>query len=126
MKEYGGPTELAKKLGHKSGSQLSQIAGPNPTRPIGERLARQIEQALDLPTAWLDRRHDATEPPASAINEDLLTRCVAAVQDKVRGLPKGRMNTEKFSAIVALVYERARVTGQVDESHLLRILTIAM
>lgn len=49
-----GATELAAMLGHSNGSYLSQIAGPNPIRPISERLARKIEGIMRLPEGWMD------------------------------------------------------------------------
>jgi hypothetical protein len=36
---------------------LVNIAGPNPTRAIGEKLARNLELALNLPVGWLDAKH---------------------------------------------------------------------
>ena len=48
MKTWGGPTSLAKKLGHANGSYLAQIGGPNPRREISEKVAREIETKLGL------------------------------------------------------------------------------
>ncbi len=52
----GGPTDAARKL-EMDASQLSQIAGKNPTRNIGTALARRIEQAFRRPEGWLDVPH---------------------------------------------------------------------
>ncbi len=50
-------------------SLLSQILGQNPTRNIGDRLARKIEDRLTLPAGWLDSIHGAivAEPADSPI-----------------------------------------------------------
>jgi hypothetical protein len=48
-----GYDHIANKL-HCSISYLSQIAGPNPTRPITEKTARKIEKALRLKPNSLD------------------------------------------------------------------------
>lgn len=52
--EYEGVLQLGVKLGHKSGSYLSQLAGPRPTRDVSEKLAREFEATLGLPAGWLD------------------------------------------------------------------------
>ena len=48
---------LCLKLGWTSGSYLSQMIGPKPTRWIRESTARHIEQKLRLPQGWLDAVH---------------------------------------------------------------------
>ena len=55
-KELGGQSALADILG-KSESQLSQIMGKNPSRKIGNKVARQIEEAGDKEKNWLDVEH---------------------------------------------------------------------
>ena len=37
-----------------SPAALSQLLGPNPHRNIGDKMARKIETALDLPFGWMD------------------------------------------------------------------------
>lgn len=39
----------------RSQTQVSRLAGKNPTRNIGEKLARHIERVFCLPTYWLDQ-----------------------------------------------------------------------
>lgn len=51
--ERGKQGEMAEKLG-MSESQLSQLIGKNPSKPIGNRLARKIEKKLGLPRGHLD------------------------------------------------------------------------
>lgn len=52
----GGWTELAAWTG-LSTNLLIGVAGENPIRSIGERLARRFEIALALPDNWLDEEH---------------------------------------------------------------------
>lgn len=115
--EWGGPTSLAKKLGHSNGSALSQVIGPHPRRMIGERQARDIERLLQLPLGWLDEEQHGRKQP---VKDELLSRVVAAVatcaQDARLTVPP-----DKFADVCALVYE----TGQVDETHILRLLRLA-
>lgn len=54
--QAGGPTAAAKLLDMDT-SQLSQIAGRNPTRAIGSAVARRIELAFSKPKGWLDVSH---------------------------------------------------------------------
>lgn len=49
-----GDTKLSELL-DRSLSQIGQIIGPNPSRNIGNRLARDIEEKLNKPQGWLDR-----------------------------------------------------------------------
>jgi hypothetical protein len=44
--QWGGPTSLAKKLGHSNGSYLAQLIGPNPSREVSEKTAREIERNM--------------------------------------------------------------------------------
>lgn len=48
-----------------SESQLSQLIGKSPSKPVGDRLARKIETKFDLPIGWLDtENHDLTRDSA--------------------------------------------------------------
>ncbi|WP_430230541.1 S24 family peptidase [Paraburkholderia tropica] len=40
--------------------QMSQVIGSNPTRNIGEQMARRFESALGKPVGWLDQPHEDT------------------------------------------------------------------
>lgn len=121
MRDWGGPTSLATKLGHTNGSYLAQLAGPNPSREISEKVARAIEVALDLPAGWMDKRN---EPRQSAgLDEQTLAKAIrvvtAALDDA--GL---RPPSNKFADLVSLVYEHARTTGRVDEAHVQRLVRL--
>lgn len=61
-----GWTELAKRLGYRQPSFLVQMAGPNPTRPVSEKSARQFERDLGLPEGSLDVVANEV-PPADQI-----------------------------------------------------------
>lgn len=49
-------TDIAEKLG-KAPAQVSAFGGKNPTKGIGDRIAREIETALGLHTGYLDIPH---------------------------------------------------------------------
>jgi hypothetical protein len=52
----GGWTALGKLTGMDP-HRLMAVAGPNPTRQIGESMARTLESNWRLPAGWLDTRH---------------------------------------------------------------------
>lgn len=45
---------MADKLGI-SESQLSQYIGKNPSKRIGQEVARRVERELKLPDGWMDK-----------------------------------------------------------------------
>jgi phage repressor protein C with HTH and peptisase S24 domain len=56
--------EFARLLGMEP-SQVSQIIGPNPSKNIGNSVARRIEKAFGKPEKWLDSEH----PEMPGLNE---------------------------------------------------------
>lgn len=55
-----GVTNFADKIG-RSQSQTSAYIAERPTKNIGDKMARLIENAFDMPYGWLDERHKETE-----------------------------------------------------------------
>lgn len=117
IKVWGGPTSLAKKLGHANGSYLAQIAGPNPRRDISEKVAREIESKLGLTAMWLDHTH-ADKP--HKLNDRALADCVRAVATVLRdeGL---KPDPETYATLVQLVYDHTNVTGRLDEAFIKKL-----
>jgi hypothetical protein len=56
----GGWTQLGKLTGMDP-HRLMAVAGPNPTRQIGEMLARDLETNWGLPKGWLDMSHGSAD-----------------------------------------------------------------
>lgn len=56
IEQCGGVSAFAEKIG-KSQSQASQIAGENPIKGIGNKIAAEIEAVFLLERGWLDRIH---------------------------------------------------------------------
>ncbi len=119
--QWGGPTSLAAKLGHASGSYLAQLAGPHPTRDVSERVAREIEQQLEIPAGWMDHRHAG---PPGRPSTGLLIDVVAAVRDQMdaAGVSARRGTLED---IATLVYEHAVERGEIDLDLVRRLVAIA-
>ena len=56
----GRPYRFAKHCGKKHG-HIFRLLGPNSTRTLGERLARDLEASCELTAGWLDTDHDAPQ-----------------------------------------------------------------
>lgn len=55
--QAGGVSNFAEKIG-KGQSQASQFAGTNPIKGIGNKVAREIEEAFGKSHGWLDIPHE--------------------------------------------------------------------
>jgi hypothetical protein len=83
--EAGTAAALARKL-QTSPSVVSQILSPNPTRDVGDELARRAETAFNKPHGWMDHIHSdawVTEPPKREVQRYSLAgaRIVQMVAD---------------------------------------------
>lgn len=123
IEKWGGPTTLAKRLGHASGSYLAQLAGPNPSREVNEKVARSIEQSLDLPLGWLDQPHNGDR--AAGRKRDVDVTVVSRVIELASAaLGKHQVPASTLAELVALVYEHAQEHGAIDERYLQRLVNL--
>lgn len=60
----GAITDAANRLEKKQG-QVSHFGGKNPTKPIGDQIAAEIEEAWHLPPGWLDLNHSDEGQPTN-------------------------------------------------------------
>jgi len=60
--QVGGVSNFADKIG-KGQSQTSQFAGTNPIKGIGNKVAREIEEAFNKTHGWLDIPHEESPSP---------------------------------------------------------------
>jgi len=118
MTQWGGPTSLAKKLGHSNGSYVAQLVGPNPSREISEKVARDMESRLGLPIGWLDQEHAGN---GRQVDEETLSACVRAVAAAIRdaGL---KPDPDAYANLVGLAYEHTKLTGRVDEPFIQKLI----
>lgn len=58
LADQHGASALADLLGHSNPSYMSQMIGPNPTRVVSERTAREIEWHLGIEPGSLDLDFD--------------------------------------------------------------------
>lgn len=125
IEQWGGPTTLAKRLGHASGSYLAQLAGPNPSREVNEKVARSIEQALDLPANWLDQQHNGNGSNSASRKRDVDVTMVSRVIELASAaLGKHQVAASTLAELVALVYEHAQGHGAIDERYLQRLVNL--
>ena len=118
-REWGGPTSLAKKLGHTNGSYLAQLIGPHPSREVSEKVAREIEGKLGLPLGWLDAEHSGQ----ARVDDEALTQCVLATTTAVREA-KAKPAPDTFATLVGLVYDHYRLVGRIDEPYITKLVKL--
>lgn len=118
MTQWGGPTSLAKKLGHSNGSYVAQLVGPNPSREISEKVARDMEGKLNLPIGWLDQEHAGN---GRQVDDAALSACVRAVAAALRDADHNP-SPDVYANLVSLAYEHAKLTGRVDEPFIQKLI----
>lgn len=114
--QWGGPTSLSRKLNHSNGSYLAQLIGPNPSRQISEKVAREVEAKLGLPTGWMDQENGQ----APKLDDDMLGDCVRAVGGVLRdaGL---KTSPDQYATLVELAYGQWRLSGRLDEQFITKL-----
>lgn len=123
--ERGGVTGLAKTLGYKGPSYLSQMIGPQHNRDISESTAREIEHALGLPVRFLDESQgldrrpsvvalaEGREPVPIQIDEPLFLQVADTLRALLRTLP-APLAKDKAHSIFVRVYADAERSGKID------------
>jgi transcriptional regulator with XRE-family HTH domain len=84
-RQHDGLAEFARRL-EMSNSQVSQIIGKNPTKNIGNSIARRIEEAYGVGRGWLDVPHgqpDEAEPD-EAVERPAVERPAALTPERPR------------------------------------------
>ena len=117
--EKHGAGKLAGMLGYRQPSFLSQMAGPNPNRPITEKTARNYERKLNLPEGYLDTppeskdHHEADRGHVPSVGAD--TSLVADVVRLVGSICQNEsvnLPPIKFADVVALAIVDTMEHGQ--------------
>ena len=68
--QVGGVSSFAEKIG-KGQSQTSQFAGTNPIKGIGNKVAREIEDAFGKPHGWLDIPQEGTQTHEKNVSDPI-------------------------------------------------------
>lgn len=116
--QWGGPTNLAKKL-NVTPSYVSQMLSGE--RPITEKTALKIEEKLGLGFGWMSASHAAEGP--RPVDDELVSRVILTVGTLAEeaGI---HLAPSKFAEVVALVYEEATRTKTIDEGYIARVLKL--
>jgi hypothetical protein len=121
IKQWEGPSNLAKKLHYSGPSYLSQMIGPG--KPITEKTARFIEATLSLPSGWMDADHAVQTGQHTRVDTTVINRvmCVvgAALQDA--GV---QLSPPRLADLVGLAYEHAVEHGEVDDDYIARLVKL--
>jgi hypothetical protein len=120
LHEWGGPTSLAKKLGHSNGSYIAQLAGPHPSREVSEKVAREIESKLAVRANCVDVEHNGNP---RAVDDKTLSACVTAVAAAIRDASL-KPDPETYGNLVGLAYEHTKLTGRVDEPYIQKLVRL--
>ncbi len=145
IEQWNGPLPLAKKLGYKTASFLVQMAGPNPSREVSEKTARDVEEKLALPTMWLDQEHAKhnskkavgaaahIRPSAPKHHETKVsdnTVDVGVISQVIRVVGQAaedahvHFSPEKLANVVLMVYDDVQITGEVRVQYVQQLLQL--
>lgn len=136
--ERWNAVKLAKMLGYRQSSYLSQMTSDNPSRPLTEKNARRFEVQLDLEPGWFDIDHSAPKPaevtppaPAAPVPSAADTATANLVADMIRLVGTVCANEAvslppmKFADVVALAYaDMMEHAGQPRESHVTQLVRL--
>ena len=105
MMDKEGATDLAKKLGYRTPTFLSQMCGPNPTRKVTEKSARRFEKDLGIPAGTLDKdpATAAKQATPSTIDVDLVADVIRMVGN-VCSAEAVELPPSRFADLVALAF----------------------
>lgn len=125
IQKYEGAARLARRLGHKGNSYISQLSTGH--RPVTERTARDIERELRLPTLWFDAPPGATvkslEPVAQPpVEMDKLIDAISAVLGWLE--KEGRLLPAKAAAEAIVFTHQESIKGHVvDTGNAIRLIS---
>lgn len=99
------PTELARAIGRSSAYCSDLLRG---NKPFGEKAARAIEEALDLPRGWLDRAHVGQEKsPQTQVETQHLSPEALELALQFDSLVSRTGRAQAFAACVAAILRAA-------------------
>ncbi|ENX06299.1 hypothetical protein [Acinetobacter courvalinii] len=99
--QVGGVSNFANKI-NKGQSQTSQFAGTTPIKGIGNKVAREIENAFGKPHGWLDVLHQE-KSELQVVNSSFSAEGNEDLQELIRSLnhldSKGKLSPELIKAL---------------------------
>lgn len=121
IRQWHGPTNLAKKLKYSGPSYLSQLIGPS--KPVTEKTARHMETVLELPPGWLDDEHTIQPPPRPVADSALMASSALTV---LAELNEAGVNAtaRQVAELLTLAWERTGDRGAIDHDYIKRIVAL--
>lgn len=89
---YKNPAEFARVIDRES-TQVSRFMGSNPTKNIGDRMARHIEKACKKPTGWLDTDRISSDKPANEVQYEIPNAVPLILWDQVKNAEDQKLAT---------------------------------
>lgn len=100
--QVGGVSNFANKI-NKGQSQTSQFAGTTPIKGIGNKVAREIEEAFGKPHGWLDVVHqedsNLSYPTSTETNKELF----ALIESLNQLESQGKLSSDLIKALKAIL-----------------------
>lgn len=119
IEQHGGVSRLSEKLGYRSPSFLVQQAGPNPSREVTEKSARNFEQKLGLPAGTLDQDAALTQQAPVAIDSGVISDVIRLVGTLMAREQVPVPAPERFADLLALAVTDTLEHGGVPrEAHI--------
>lgn len=105
--QVGGVSNFANKI-NKGQSQTSQFAGTTPIKGIGNKVAREIEEAFGKPHGWLDVLHQEDSNllsnnlnmPSSVVSNKELEALINSLIDLDE---QGKLSTDLIKALMVII-----------------------
>jgi hypothetical protein len=130
---FGGSQTKFGELVDYDSSRVSRLLSENPAtqKNIGARLARSIEQKLDLPQNWLDAPHagptlveqQRAHYSDSTLNLDVLAKSISLVETYLDARDEALKPRDK-AIVLAYVYDHYLVEGKADDRVVARVLKL--
>ncbi|TKI02307.1 LexA family protein [Martelella alba] len=81
LRDSSGGNSFFSSLLDREPTQISRIIGKNPTKKIGDDLARHMEKCFSLPAGWLDQEHQTTNvtPKKDVVDTEHKIRMVPVI-----------------------------------------------
>lgn len=117
VEQVGGVSNFADKI-NKGQSQTSQFAGTNPIKGIGNKVAREIEEAFDKPHGWLDVYH----PEMNSLSElpntnDLDKRDLPNLRNDVKSIINSIIYLDSKEQLTPEIIKALNAILEIPNSH---------
>ncbi|ENU24235.1 hypothetical protein F993_01551 [Acinetobacter proteolyticus] len=100
--QVGGVSNFANKI-NKGQSQTSQFAGTTPIKGIGNKVAREIEEAFGKPHGWLDVAHQKDSNLSSSASTETNKELLALIKSLNQLESQGKLSSDLIKALKTIL-----------------------